>query len=209
MGVIPRRRGPGRRDARRLRTQAGHVPSRVLPAARAVSADRSSARPPGPIPGDVLPLMGRYPASSGEGRVGWRIYIGSGLPDSNAVRSQSSCESHRENPQRNLPRGRIRWPTPSVTTPPGDDAGHVVRPHEPAVLDLQDDVVRGDEAAVVGHDHQGLRPVAQEADDLLAAGAVEVTGRLVGEDQLRIVDRAPAPPPRAAAARPRAGGAGG
>ena len=33
--------------------------------------------------------------------------------------------------------------------------------------------------------------VAQEADRFLAAGPVEVTGRLVGEDQLRFVDQRP------------------
>jgi hypothetical protein len=37
-----------------------------------------------------------------------------------------------------------------------------------------------------GSRSQGLRPVAQEADDLLSAGSVEVAGRLVGEDEPRV-----------------------
>ena len=81
MGVIPRRprTGIARHVLAASERKMGSAPYRVLPAARVVSAERSSARPPGLIPGDVLPLMGRYPASSGEIRVGWRICVGSGL----------------------------------------------------------------------------------------------------------------------------------
>src|SRR4051812_1376099 len=52
---------------------------------------------------------------------------------------------------------------------------------EPAVLDFQDDVAGPDEAAVVRDHDQGTPPAPEEADDLVAPGAVEVARRLVGE----------------------------
>ena len=54
-----------------------------------------------------------------------------------------------------------------------------------AVLDFQDPVVGGDEAAVVGDDHdgcaRGFLEAAEDCVDLVAGLGVELAGRLVGE----------------------------
>jgi hypothetical protein len=62
---------------------------------------------------------------------------------------------------------------------------------EAAILDLQHDVIPGNEPAVVGDDEQGTvgraPALAQELDDPIAAGAVEVAGRFVGLDHNRVM----------------------
>ena len=64
-----------------------------------------------------------------------------------------------------------------------------------AVLDLEDEVVGRDEPAVVGDDDQGRLPAALEAAedpvDLVAGLRVELAGRLVGQDEDRVLDQGP------------------
>ena len=63
------------------------------------------------------------------------------------------------------------------------------------ILDLQDKVVRRDKPAVVGHDHQGrprrLLKAPENRVDLVAGFRVELAGRLVGEDQDRLLHQCP------------------
>ena len=62
---------------------------------------------------------------------------------------------------------------------------------EPAVLDFEDEVVRRDEAAVVGDDDEGGVALglqaAEDAVDLVAGAGIELAGGLVGEEQDRVL----------------------
>ena len=61
----------------------------------------------------------------------------------------------------------------------------------------------------VGHDHQGepalVAQAMEQLDDLVLALAVEVAGRLVGQEQARVVGERPRDRDRAGAGRRRAG----
>ena len=64
---------------------------------------------------------------------------------------------------------------------------------DPAVLDLEDVVIRADEAAVMGDDDQGATPLllllAQEGKDLVTPFVIEVARGLIGEEHGRVLDQ--------------------
>ena len=87
------------------------------------------------------------------------------------------------------------------------DAGRALGEHEHAVGELRRLL------DVVGHEHHGARPLAQEPRQLAAHAqprqVVERRERLVHQQQVGLAGRAPAPARRAAACRPTAGAGSG
>ena len=65
---------------------------------------------------------------------------------------------------------------------------------QPAVFQLEHEVLLGDESSVVGDHDQGAAALglmpAEDPEDLVAGSGVELSGRLVGEDQDRVLEQA-------------------
>ena len=82
----------------------------------------------------------------------------------------------------------------SAQSDPVVDAADLVA-DDPALLERDDALAEGgDDVGVVGrhqHGHAELVDPQQELDDLPADQRVEVAGRLVGDDQARVVDERP------------------